>query len=78
MHLITLQEKANARQRDASERTQTLTDAVARAGVLLGASINAKTSKERQTEKGSTHNAVFTYVNRENYSGVRWGTRTLH
>lgn len=34
-----------------------------------GASINMRTSKVRQTEKGSTHDTVFNYVNRENYGG---------
>lgn len=49
-----------------------------RTGVLLGASINMRTSKERQTERGSTHSTVFktAFVNRENY----WGgnARALH
>lgn len=70
MHLITPQEKANAQQRDARTHKHSLT----RAGVLLGASINMRTSKERQTENGSTHDIVFTCVN--NYGGKN--TRTQH
>lgn len=65
MHLITLQEKANAQQRDARTHQRSPT----RTGVLSGASINRRTSKERQTEKGSTHDTVFNYVKRENYGG---------
>lgn len=67
MHLITLQAKANAQQRDTLIHTHT--HSLTHTGVLLGASIDMRTSKERQTEKGFTQDTIFNYTNRENYGG---------
>lgn len=52
-----------------NKETRAHTHSPTHTGILLGASINMRTSKERQTEKGFTQDTIFNHANRENYWG---------